>query len=176
MHVWFYSTEIKRFFKNFYYGGNGNNTTWNTFEKLFFFFYILTAVDFYSVMVYLASLCYSWDMFPFPISHLILSKHVLLIWQFCTINVADRKSQKNLLQYIWPSWNTHLLPIPSRPSFEHLIYVSEEPGNGRYEAMRKKTLSLARQWHAAPTPRYTTSCLLCMWKKDSLPFRKANFK
>lgn len=108
-----------------------------------FFFLILTAVDFYSIMVYLASLCYSWDMFRFPVSHLILSKHVLLIWQFCTINVADRKSQKNLLQYIWPSWNTHLLPIPSRPSFEHLIYVSEEPGNGRYEAMRKKRLSLA---------------------------------
>lgn len=66
-------------------------------------------------MVYLASLCYTWD--TFPISHLIPSKHVLFILQFCTLNAVDEKSQKNLLQYSWSSWDISLLPILSTPLF-----------------------------------------------------------
>lgn len=99
-------------------------------------------------MVYLASLCYTWDTFPFPISHLIPSKHVLLILQFCTLDAVDEKSQKNLRQYFWPSWNTSLLPILSTSLFRTTDLCLSR---ARYEPRGKIRLSPAQS-------KYTARC------------------
>lgn len=42
---------------------------------------------------------------------------MLFILQFCTLDAVDERSQKNLLQYFWPSWNINLLPILSTSLF-----------------------------------------------------------